>query len=81
MITHYVEKKLRLAKYKILKDGTYFGEITGIRGVWANAKSLENCRAELAQVLEDWMLLKVQSGERIPGFTIRFDRRELVPHG
>lgn len=78
MLSEYISKKLKGARYKFLKDGTYFGEIPGLRGVWANAKNLEDCRRELQEVLEDWLLLKVQSHEKIPGFEIKIDRRELV---
>lgn len=81
MLSEYINKKLKEAKYKLLKDGTYFGEISGLKGVWANAKNLEDCRKELQEVLEDWLLLKVRSGERVPGFEIKVDRRELVRHG
>ena len=51
-----------------------------MNGVWANGKNLEDCRKELKEVLEDWLLLKIQSGEKIPGFVVRIDRRELVSH-
>lgn len=78
MITEYVAKKLALAKYKILKDGSYFGEITGLRGVWASASTLEKCREELREVLEDWLILKIRDGERIADFSIRHDRRSLA---
>lgn len=78
MFTEYVAKKLNVARYKLLKDGSYFGEIPGLRGVWANAKKLENCRKELQEVLEDWLLLKVSNHERVPGFRIKSDRRQLV---
>ncbi len=78
MLSEYIEKKLKTAKYKLLKDGSYFGEIPGLKGVWANAKSLEDCRKELQEVLEDWLFLKIRSGERVSGFEIRFDRRQLV---
>lgn len=78
MLSQYIEKKLREAKYKLLKDGTYFGEIYNLRGVWANAKNLEDCRRELQEVLEDWLLLKVRSREKVPGFVMRVDRRQLV---
>lgn len=80
MISEFIEKKLRLAKYKILKDGGYFGEIPGLKGVWANAKTLENCRKELREVLEDWILLKIRDRERVPGFLLKTDRREMVKH-
>jgi len=78
MINEYVNKKLRLARYRILKNGNYFGEIADIKGVWANASNLEDCRKELQEVLEDWILLKIKNGEEISGFKIKFDRRELV---
>ena len=61
MFNEYIAKKLRSARYKILKDGSYFGEVKGVQGVWANAKNLEDCRQELKEVLEDWFLLKIQA--------------------
>ncbi len=78
MLSEYLEKKLKLARYKLLKDRTYFGEIPGLRGVWANARNLEQCRKELREVLEDWLLLKVHNRERVPGFRIKTDRRALL---
>ncbi len=78
MLSDFISKKLKAARYKILKDDSYFAEIPGIKGVWANAKNLEDCREELREVLEDWLLLKVRDREKIPGFEIRIDRRELV---
>ena len=78
MLTEFILNKLKLAKYKLLKDGSYFGEIPGLKGVWANAKNLEDCRKELQEVLEDWLLLKVKDNEKIPGFEVKIDRREMV---
>lgn len=78
MLTEYLEKKLKQARYKLLKDGNYFGEIPGLRGVWANAGNLESCRKELREVLEDWLLLKVRDREKIPDFKVKIDRRELI---
>lgn len=78
MLSEFIEKQLLKAKYKILEDRTYFGEISGIRGVWANTKNLEGCRKELREVLEDWLLLKVRNKERVSGFNFKFDQRRLV---
>ena len=78
MLNEFIIKKLKNAKYKILEDGSYFGEILGLSGIWANAKDLEKCRQELKEVLEDWLLLKVRDRQTIPGFKIKIDRRELV---
>ena len=48
------------ARYEILPDdGTFYGEISGFNGVWANADTLEACRDELKEVLEGWILLRV----------------------
>ena len=54
MLSEYIARKLSQAKYKILGDGTYFGEIPGLRGVWANADTLDECRKQLQEVLEEW---------------------------
>jgi predicted RNase H-like HicB family nuclease len=78
MINQFVEKKMKLARYKILEDNTFFGEIPRMKGVWANADNLEDCRTQLREVLEDWLLLKVHDHESVPGFKINFDRRRLV---
>ncbi len=80
MLSQYIEKKLKNARYKLLKDGGYFGEIPELKGVWANAKNLEDCRDELREVLEDWLLLKVRDREEIPGFGIKIGRREFAKH-
>ncbi len=68
MLTDFIQKRLQGARYKILKDKTYFGEIPGVRGVWSNAKTLESCRKELQEILEDWLILSIKSDKNIPGF-------------
>jgi len=58
MLTKYIQTAMRHAHYEILpEDGTVYGEIPGIQGVWANADTVEACRDELQEVLEDWLLL------------------------
>ncbi|MEK7087361.1 MAG: type II toxin-antitoxin system HicB family antitoxin [Patescibacteria group bacterium] len=78
MLSEYIAEKLKEAQYKLLKDGSYFGAVPGIKGVWANARNLEVCRKELQEVLEDWLVLKVRDHEKVPGFEIKIDRRQLV---
>lgn len=78
MLSQFIKKQLKKAEYRLLKDKTYFGEIPGLRGVWANAKNLEDCRNELREVLEDWLLLKVRDNENVPGFKLDVDQRQLV---
>jgi predicted RNase H-like HicB family nuclease len=45
---------LKNSKYKMLDDGTWFVEIPGFEGVWANSDTVEDCRMELIEVLEEW---------------------------
>ena len=67
MLTEYIEAAMRKAKYKLLRDGEgFFGEIPGFKGAWANAQSLEACRDELREVLEDWILVRVRLGLNLP---------------
>ena len=75
MFSEFLAQKMGMAKYKILEDKTYYGEIPSLQGVWANAKSLEDCRTALKEVLEDWALLKIRAYEPVPGLRIKFDRR------
>lgn len=67
MLIRFIEEKIKSAKYKILEDATYYGEIPGIQGVWANALTLEECRSELQDILEDWLMLKIRDREKIDG--------------
>ena len=78
MLTEFINKKLKEAQYKILKDRTYFGEIPSLKGVWASAKNLEDCRKELQEVLEDWLLLKIKTGDYVPGFRTKIGERLLT---
>jgi len=55
------------ATYEILPDdGTFYGEIPGFQGVYANAATLEACRDELEEVLEGWILFRVSRNLPLP---------------
>jgi predicted RNase H-like HicB family nuclease len=58
---------MRLAKYEILSDdGIFYGEIPGFDGVYANADTLEACRDELEEVLEEWILFRISRNLSLP---------------
>ena len=63
MITAYINTAMKCAKYKILEDGIFFGEILELQGVWADGDTLEDCRRELQEVLEDWLILKLRDND------------------
>ena len=66
MLTEYVQAALRRAKYEILEDGTFYGEIPGFDGVYANAETLDECREDLRQVLEGWIVLGLRLNHVLP---------------
>jgi len=67
MLTDYIQAAMHKAHYEILEDdGSYYGEIPGFQGVWANAPALEACREELQSVLEDWILARVADHLSLP---------------
>lgn len=35
-------------------------------GVWADGENLEECRKQLREVLEEWLLLSLRMGHHIP---------------
>ena len=43
-----------------------FGKIPWLQGVWANADTLEACRDELREVLEEWIILGLKMNHHIP---------------
>jgi predicted RNase H-like HicB family nuclease len=67
MLTDYIRAAMRQARYEILPDdGTFYGEIPGFDGVYANADTLEACREELEEVLEEWILFRVSRQLSLP---------------
>ncbi len=67
MLTNYICAAMRHARYDVLQENhTYYGSIPGFQGVWANASTLEECREELQEVLEDWILLAFRKGHLLP---------------
>jgi predicted RNase H-like HicB family nuclease len=66
MLSRYIREAMRRARYKTLADGTFFGQIPGLRGVWANEGTEEQCREVLQEVLEEWLILKIRECGPIP---------------
>ena len=67
MLKNYIRAAMGKARYEILPDnGTFYGEIPGFEGVYANAEALEACRDQLEEVLEGWILLGVSLHYPLP---------------
>jgi predicted RNase H-like HicB family nuclease len=66
MLTDYIRAAMERAEYEKLEDGSYYGEIPGLQGLLANADTLEGCRVDLQEALEDWILVGLRLGHVIP---------------
>ncbi len=67
MLRNYIQASMREARYEILPDdGSFYGEVPGFEGVYANAERLESCREELEEVLEEWIFLRVSRNLPLP---------------
>lgn len=63
MITRYVEQALRRANYRQV-DGLYCATVPGLQGIIATGATLEKCRGQLAEVVEEWVLVRI--ARRLP---------------
>jgi hypothetical protein len=71
MLTAYIRAAMGRARYEMLPDdGSYYGEVPGFQGVYANAGTLEGCREELESTLEDWILRNLVLPE-VGGLTLQ----------
>jgi predicted RNase H-like HicB family nuclease len=67
MITEYIAAALSRARYEIIEDEEpYYGEVPELAGVWATGKTLEECRHNLADVIDEWLVLSLKRGLPIP---------------
>jgi predicted RNase H-like HicB family nuclease len=66
VLSDYVEKAMAQAVYDKLDDDTYAGRIPSCKGVVAFGSSLRKCEKELRSTLEDWVLVGLKLGHRLP---------------
>lgn len=66
MINRYVQIALRRARYEMLEDGIFCATVPGLRGVVATARTLGNCREQLAELIEAWVLVRIARGLAVP---------------
>ena len=66
MLSRYLRAAMRGAKYELLEDGGCYGFIPGFEGVWADAPTVEGCRDQLEEVLEEWLLFRLSRQLPVP---------------
>ena len=83
MYGEYIEEALKKARYETIRDDEpYYGEVPELQGVWATGLSLEECRENLREVLDGWILIRTQKGLSIPSLGDRQPRfaKEMAVH-
>jgi predicted RNase H-like HicB family nuclease len=65
-LTAYFEAAMELARYEKLEDGTCAGEIPKLPGVISFGATLRECEQELRSTVEDWVLVGLRLGHRLP---------------
>lgn len=66
MITKYIDEALARARYERLEGRSFCATVPGLRGVIALGPGVEECRHELAEVVEEWVLVRVARGLDVP---------------
>ena len=66
LLTNYIAEAMRASQYETLDDGSLFARIPECPGVWANEKTIGDCQQTLREVLEEWLVLRIQDKEPLP---------------
>lgn len=77
MITKYIQKALERARYEQLENGSLCATVPGLRGVMTIGRDLDQCRTELAEVVEEWILVRVARHldvRKLGGITVKVRR-------
>ena len=83
MFSEYIQAALEKAEYEVIDNPEpYYAHVPGLVGVWATGMNIEDCRKELIEVIEEWIVAKLQWGQPIPsmaGHTITISPKEPIP--
>ena len=66
MITQYVKAAMEMAEFELMENGRYFATIPTCDGFWAEGATIEECKAEMPDIFESWLLVGLQHGHHLP---------------
>ena len=67
MLIEYIEEALNRAHYEIIEDvEPFYAEVKELPGVWASGTTLEECRKNLRDTIEGWIILSIKKELPIP---------------
>jgi predicted RNase H-like HicB family nuclease len=81
MFSEYIQAALMQAEYDTLEDGSYAATVPGLQGVIAVGDTLEECRIDLIEVIEEWIVARLEWGYPIPpisGHTISSSKEPIA---
>ena len=82
VITEYIDAAMREAQYEDLGDGEGFaGVIPELEGLIGHASNLEECKEDLREALEGWLLVSFRLNLPIPvknGLDLQVVEREVA---
>ena len=67
MLSDYIRAAMSRAQYSFVNEGeNVYGEIPGLEGVSAKGASLEDCRSDLSEALEEWIFFRISRHLPLP---------------
>ena len=66
VLTEYLDQAMAQAEYDKLEDDSFSGRIPVCKGVIAFGATLKACEVELRATLEDWLLVGLKLGHKLP---------------
>lgn len=67
MLIAYIQAALSKARFEKIDDPEpYYGEVPGLKGVWATGKTQAACRKNLSEALDGWIIVRLRKGLPIP---------------
>lgn len=67
MISEYIQAALNETEYDWMEEeGEYFAAPPSLPGAWATGRTVEQARAELAEVIEGYILIAVRFEDELP---------------
>jgi predicted RNase H-like HicB family nuclease len=78
LLRRYIKGAMLQAQVKKINDGTWYAELPGFPGVWANDEiSAKKATKTLTEVLEGWLLLKIEDEDKDIPIIDQIDLNEL----
>lgn len=65
MIAEFIQAALRRANYEV-EEGQFYADVPELPGVLAYGSTLEECRSQLIEVIEGWLIVGIRHGDFIP---------------